>query len=76
MTSTVQAAKQQDNELRIGEKESIEDFARRRYYMQMDLYSACAGYDLATQFESLPSEVQAEWLEDTKVKVAKENKKT
>lgn len=50
------------NKMVPGKGERIADFARRMYYMQMEIYSSYAGRDLDTPFEHLPTDVQAGWI--------------
>jgi hypothetical protein len=62
----VQDARYHLSKMRIAEGESIEDFARRRYYMQMEVYSSWAGRDLDVQFEFLDGKVQKDWIKSAK----------
>ena len=52
---------------RVGE--SDEDFARMLFSMQMEVYSANAGYDLVDDdfnFNTIDSETRAKWIESAK----------
>lgn len=52
----------QINRMRKGKEESIEEFAARLYYVQMEIYSTYCGRDLEQDFSHLPSRVQKEWI--------------
>lgn len=52
--------------MKRGKGESVADFARRKYYMQMEIYSSYAGRDLDTDFDLLPAKVQADWIRSAK----------
>jgi len=43
--------------------ESDEDFAIRRYNMQMEIYSAYAMTDLWRPFWELPKDIQKQWID-------------
>lgn len=45
-----------------GPGDSDDTIARRLYYIQMEVYSAYAGSDLATDFDYLPKDVRDSWL--------------
>jgi hypothetical protein len=62
----VEDAKYQMEKMRRGKDESIESFARRLYYMQMEVYSANAGRDLDMAFELLPIDSQEIWIKSAR----------
>ncbi len=51
-----------------GGSESIEDFAKRLYYRQMEIYSAHAGRDLDTPFELIGPQARKSWFDMAEAK--------
>lgn len=49
-----------------GENETYENFAKRLYSMQMEVYAANAGADLGVPFDMLEANVQKGWIESAK----------
>jgi len=58
----VQHVREVLSEMKRSKGETDEEFAERRYNMQMEIYSAYAMTDLWKPFWQLPEKIQKQWI--------------